>query len=71
MKCRILPVYNGQHAEPTTVVEVKLHRHTLEIEGLTETDAFELEEVLSKVTKIKIRRLGNDGKETRTGTTSR
>ena len=43
MKCKIKPVYNGQHAEPKSVVEVKLHRHTIEIEGLTENDSFELE----------------------------
>lgn len=60
MKCKLLPVYNGQHNEPMIVVEVKLHRHTIEIEGLVETDAMELEELLMKVNKIKVRRYEDD-----------
>lgn len=62
MKCRILPVYDGQHREPKSVVEVKLHRHTIEIEGLTENESYELEELLNKATKIKVRRY-DDAKE--------
>lgn len=61
MKCRVLPVYNGQHNEPKSVVEVKLHRHTIEITGLNENDAMELEELLKKTTKIKVRRYENGG----------
>ena len=54
-------MYNGQHNEPLTVVEVKLHRHTIEIAGLTENEAMELEELLKKATKIKVRRYDNEG----------
>ena len=60
MKCKIVYEYNGQHEEPMTVVAVKLHRHLIEITGLAENDAFELEELLNKTKKIRVRRYEND-----------
>ena len=60
MKCKIKPVYDGQHREPKIIVEVRLHRHTIEVLGITENDAMELEELLLKATKIKVRRYEND-----------
>ena len=56
MKCKILPVNKGLDKPPITVVNVKLHRHHIEIQGLSETDAYELEEILNRATKIKVRR---------------
>ena len=56
MKCKIIPVVTDQDEEVATKVEIKLHRHTIEITGLRENDAFELEELLMKATKIKVRR---------------
>jgi len=55
MRCKILPIHNGDDNDPTTTVEVKLHRHTIEIRGVSETDAFELEEILSRAKTIKVR----------------
>ena len=56
MKCKILPVSPMSDETLMTVVNVKLHRHTIEIQGLSETDAYELEEILNRATKIKVRR---------------
>ena len=56
MKCKVVYEYNGQHEVPLAVVIVKLHRHMIEITGLEEIDAVELEEILGKTTKIKVRR---------------
>ena len=61
MKCKIKYVEVERDQEAAAVVEVKLHRHTIEITGLSETDAIELEELLNKTKKIKVRRY-NDGK---------
>ena len=60
MKCKIKYVEVERDREAVTVVEVKLHRHTINITGLLETDAIELEELLMKATKIKVRRYEND-----------
>ena len=59
MKCKIKYVKVEADQDPVAVVEVKLHRHAIEIKGLMETDAIELEELLSKATKIKVRRYDN------------
>ena len=56
MKCKIMPLIRNVDEEATTKVEVKLHRHIIEIIGLSENDAMELEELLLKATKIKVRR---------------
>ena len=54
MKCKIVYEYNGQHEESVAVVVIKLHRHMIEVQGLNEVDAMELEELLTKTTKIKV-----------------
>ncbi len=59
MKCLIKAKGVDEYAEPLMVVEVKLHRHTLKLEGLTENEAMEFEELVSKATKIKVRRYDN------------
>ena len=60
MKCKIIPVVIDQDEEASTKVEIKLHRHTIEIIGLRENDAFELEELLMKAITIKVRRYKDD-----------
>lgn len=59
MKCKVVYEYNGQHATPLAVVQVKLHRYRIEITGLEEIDAVELEEILGKAKQIKVRRYEN------------
>ena len=59
MKCQIIPVQQGRDVEPKTIAEVKLHRHTVEIHGLLENEAFELEVLLNRTKKIKVRRIGD------------
>lgn len=64
MKCKIKYVEVDEDQEVVAIVEVKLHRHTIRITGLIETDAVELEELLRKATKIKVRRYEN-GKDSK------
>ena len=59
MKCKIKYIEVRHDQDPVTIVEVKLHRHMIEIEGLMENDAMEIEELLLKATKIKVRRYEN------------
>ena len=59
MKCKITYVEVEADQEAEAVVEVKLHRHTIKITGLVENEAMELEELLMKATKIKVRRYDN------------
>lgn len=57
MKCKIAYEYPVKpETEPLAVVTVKLHRHAIVIAGLKEIDAIELEEILGKAKKIKVRR---------------
>lgn len=59
MKCKMVFREVEPDQEPGAIVEVKLHRHTIEIIGLIENDAMELEELLTKAIKIKVRRYEN------------